>query len=351
LYTSERACSSAAGLDWSRRINAISSELPIPRSLRVIDSHTAGEPTRVVLPSGPEFNLGGGSLAERLACLRTKYDHLRRAILCEPRGSDVLVGAWLLEPDDADCDAAVIFFNNAGYLGMCGHGTIGVAATLAHLGRAGVQTGSGELRIQTPVGVVPVRMETPDRVTIDNVPASRYRSGVTVDVPEYGPVTGDVAWGGNWFFLAGEHRFALEKAAVDELTDFTWRIRLALSAGRVNGADGAEIDHIELFTAAHDPANDSRNFVLCPGKAYDRSPCGTGTSAKLACLAADGKLGPGKVWRQEGILGTVFEGSYRWAGVPAGGKVNPSITGSAYITSESTLLFDPSDPFRAGISE
>lgn len=263
----------------------------------------------------------------------------------------MLVGAWLLEPDEPDCDAAVIFFNNAGYLGMCGHGTIGVAATLAYLGRVEPPLGSGELRIQTPVGVVPVHMETPNRATIDNVTAYRYRAAVTVDVHGYGPVTGHVAWGGNWFFLAADHRFALQKSAVDDLTDFTWRIRLALSAACVTGADGAEIDHIEIFTAAHNPANDGRNFVLCPGKAYDRSPCGTGTSAKLACLAADGKLKPGQAWRQEGILGTVFEGSYRWAGNPADGKVNPSITGSAYITSETTLLFDPSDPFRAGISE
>jgi 4-hydroxyproline epimerase len=329
------------------RTRVIAAEIAIPRSLRIVDSHTAGEPTRVVLPSGTGPDLGRGSLAERFERLRTRYDHLRRAILCEPRGSDVLVGAWLLEPDDADCAAAVIFFNNAGYLGMCGHGTIGLAATLAHLGRIA----PGEHRIQTPVGIVLLRLDSPNRVTIHNVPAYRYRTGVKVDVPGYGSIIGDVAWGGNWFFLAGVEKKGLDKSAVDDLTAFTWSIRQALVAAGVTGAEGAEIDHIEIFTPPRDARNHSRNFVLCPGKAYDRSPCGTGTSAKLACLAADGKLEPGQIWRQEGILGSVFESSYRRNGGAVDGKVDPSITGSAFITAESTLLFDPGDPFHAGIPE
>jgi len=283
----------------------------------------------------------------RLQRLRSEHDALRRAILCEPRGSDVLVGAWLLEPDEPDCDAAVIFFNNAGYLGMCGHGTIGLAITLAHLGRIA----PGEHRIQTPPGTVTVQLLDASRAAIRNVPAIRFRKGVTVDVPGHWPVTGDVAYGGNWFFLVSEHGFALEKSNVDELTEFAWRIRQSLTAAGVTGAQGQEIDHVELFGAPLDRANQGRNFVLCPGKAYDRSPCGTGTSAKLACLAADGKLAPGEIWRQEGILGTVFEGSYEWAGDPADGIVIPSITGSAYVTGEATLLFDREDPFSAGIPE
>jgi 4-hydroxyproline epimerase len=264
----------------------------------------------------------------------------------------VLVGAWLLEPDGPDeaggpdCDAAAIFFNNAGYLGMCGHGAMGIAVTLAQLGRIE----PGEHRLQTPVGVVPFFLEGDNRVSICNVPAYRHRKAVTVEVPMHGPVTGDVAWGGNWFFLVDKHGMALEKSRVDDLTDFTWAIRQALAANGVTGADGAEIDHIELFGMAHDAANDSRNFVLCPGKAYDRSPCGTGTSAKLACLAADGKLAPRTRWRQEGILGTVFEASY-FADDPASGRILPSITGNAYITGETTLMFNANDPFRTGIPE
>ncbi len=309
--------------------------------ISVLDSHTAGEPTRCVITGGPD--LGGGTLAQRLERLRREHDGLRRAILCEPRGSDVVVGAWILPADTPECAAAAIFFNNAGYLGMCGHGTIGAAVTLAHMGRIA----PGVHRLQTPVGVVKVELHSAHRATIENVPAYRHMAKATVHVAGYGDVTGDVAWGGNWFFLIEKHGFDLSLGNVEQLTNFTWAVRGALEAEGVTGANGAEIDHIELFGPARDGANDSRNFVLCPGKAYDRSPCGTGTSAKMACLVADGKLAPGKVWRQEGILGTVFEGTVR----VENDAVIPSITGSAYMTGESTLLFDAYDPFRAGIGE
>jgi 4-hydroxyproline epimerase len=275
--------------------------------------------------------------------LRKDHDQFRRAILCEPRGSDVVVGAWLLESDLPGCVAAVIFFNNAGYLGMCGHGMIGVAITLAHMGRIG----PGMHSIQTPVGVVKVDLHSRDSATIENVPAYRHRTAVSVNVPGHGVVTGDVAWGGNWFFLVGDHPFSLELKNVEALTSFAWEIRKALNTAGITGADGAEIDHIELFGPPNAATNHSRNFVLCPGKAYDRSPCGTGTSAKMACLVADGKLTEGKAWRQEGILGTAFEGRVR----VENGLVHPRITGSAYVTAESTLLFDPADPFRHGIGE
>jgi 4-hydroxyproline epimerase len=315
-----------------------------PLRLGVVDSHTAGEPTRCVIAGTPD--LGSGPLTERLEVLRRDHDHYRRAVLCEPRGSDVLVGAFLLEPVDPMCAAGVIFFNNAGYLGMCGHGMIGLAVTLAHLGR--IQP--GEHAIETPVGTVEVQVHSGNRVTIRNVPAYRHLAGVTIPVPEYGAVTGDVAWGGNWFFLVGDHSFSLSIEDVETLTAFTWEIRKALKAAGITGANGAEIDHIELFTKAHDAANSGRNFVLCPGKAYDRSPCGTGTSAKMACLAADGHLKPGETWRQEGILGTVFEGSYA-VGEHGIDSIIPTVTGAAYVTAECTLIFDPADPFRLGVPE
>ena len=314
----------------------------LPIRLPVVDSHTAGEPTRCVLAL-PDS--GVGSVAQRLDHLRTRHDAWRRAILCEPRGSDVVVGAYLLPPEDKSHAAAVVFFNNTGYLGMCGHGMIGLAVTLAHLRR--IQP--GKHRLETPVGVVDILLHSPNRVTIRNVLAYRLRAAVTVLVPGYGPVTGDVAWGGNWFFLVGSHPFPLDIRQVEPLTAFTWAVRQALTAAGVTGTNDAEIYHIELYTAAHEPANHSRNFVLCPGKAYDRSPCGTGTSAKMACLAADGHLAPGQPWRQEGILGTVFEGSFKWA--QDGTGIIPTITGSAYITAESTLIYDPSDPFRLGVPE
>ena len=318
----------------------MSSAHPISK-ITVLDSHTAGEPTRCVIAGGPD--LGEGTLDERFERLRTQHDSLRRAILCEPRGSDVVVGAWILPADAPGCAAAVIFFNNAGYLGMCGHGTIGVAVTLAHMRRIL----PGTHRIQTPVGPVSVQLHDDHRATVENVPAYRHIHKATVQVPGHGAITGDVAWGGNWFFLVEQHSLALSLGNVEQLTNFTWAIRQALNDAGITGANGAEIDHIELFGPPHDPANHNRNFVLCPGKAYDRSPCGTGTSAKMACLVADGKLQPGQLWRQEGILGTVFEGSVRIDG----DRILPSITGSAYMTAESTLLFEAPDPFRSGIGE
>jgi 4-hydroxyproline epimerase len=311
-------------------------------AIEVIDSHTEGEPTRVVLAGGPE--LGAGSLTERRERLALGHDGFRSVVVNEPRGSDVVVGALLVEPEDRTCAAGVIFFNNVGYLGMCGHGTIGAVATLAHLGR--IQP--GEHRIETPVGVVRATLHGAGRVTVENVASYRHRKDVEVAVPGFGRVRGDVAWGGNWFFLIDGAPMALSVENRDGLTEYTWAIRQALRAQGITGAEGQEIDHVEVFAATQSGAG-NRNFVLCPGKAYDRSPCGTGTSAKLACLAEDGKLAPGALWRQEGILGTYFEGSYRRAN-GAGSAVIPRITGRAFITAESRLLLDPEDPFRMGIS-
>jgi 4-hydroxyproline epimerase len=309
------------------------------RRIQVVDSHTAGEPTRVVIAGGPD--LGAGTVAERLEVLRTRHDDFRSAVVNEPRGSDALVGALLCEPAAPSCSAGVIFFNNVGTIGMCGHGTIGLVVTLAHLGRIG----PGEHRIETAVGVVAARLHESGAVSVRNVPSYRHARGVRVEVPGHGTVTGDIAWGGNWFFLVEGHGQALELKNVEKLVELTWAVRQALSRQGVTGANGREIDHIELFGPSPRPGMDARNFVLCPGKAYDRSPCGTGTSAKLACLVADAKLAPGQVWRQEGILGTVFEGRAELAD----GGVVPTITGEAYVTAETTLLLDSRDPFAKGI--
>lgn len=309
-------------------------------SIEVIDSHTGGEPTRVIVSGGPD--LGSGSMMERLQRFRDRYEHLRAAAVREPRGSDVWVGALLCEPVDRDCVAGVIFFNNVGYLGMCGHGTIGLAVTLARRGLIG----PGEHRLETPVGRVSFTLHNNNRVSIDNVPSYRYRKAVPVEVDGIGEVRGDIAWGGNWFFLVSGHGQILQADNTDRLTDYCWRIRQALEQSGIRGGNGGEIDHIELFGPPSDTAlADSRNFVLCPGKAYDRSPCGTGTSAKLACLHADGLLKEGEVWRQESIIGSVFEGRVRLQS----GQLIPTITGSAYISAEARLVLEPEDPFIHGI--
>ena len=309
------------------------------RKVRVIDSHTGGEPTRVVISGGPD--LGNGTMAERLARFRNDFDSFRSAVVNEPRGSDVIVGALLCEPVDPSCATGVIFFNNVGYLGMCGHGTIGLVVTLAYLGRLG----PGKHRIETPVGEVTAELHETGEVTVANVPSYRKSQQVAIVVPGHGTIRGDVAWGGNWFFLVDVEGKQLELSRVDELTDFTWQIRQALNSQGIRGDDDQEIDHIELFTSSGRDGIDSRNFVLCPGKSYDRSPCGTGTSAKLACLVADGKLREGDVWRQESIVGSVFEGTV----AITNGKVLPRIKGSAHISSEATLILDENDPFCWGI--
>ncbi|RZJ13792.1 MAG: 4-hydroxyproline epimerase [Rubrivivax sp.] len=310
------------------------------KRIQVIDSHTGGEPTRVVIDGFPD--LGSGSMAERLAQLRDGHDRYRRATLLEPRGSDVLVGALLCRPQDPAHAAGVIFFNNAGYLGMCGHGTIGLVATLAHLGR--IQ--AGEHVIETPVGNVHATLHADGEVSVRNVPAWRLAAEVAVTLPTGQVVTGDIAWGGNWFFLCADHGEAIVPARVGPLTDFSDAVRQALHAQGHRGAQGQEIDHIELF-APDDAGADSRSFVLCPGRQYDRSPCGTGTSAKLACLAARGELQAGETWRQASVIGSVFEARYE--ATDDGESIVPTIRGQAFISAEATLIIDPADAFGWGL--
>jgi 4-hydroxyproline epimerase len=307
------------------------------QAIEVVDSHTGGEPTRVVVAGGPD--LGGGSLAERRERFRCEFDRFRSAVVNEPRGSDVVVGALLVPPQDASCAAGVIFFNNVGYLGMCGHGTIGLVATLAHLGRIG----AGVHRLETPVGIVSTTLHPGGEVSVANVPSWRAGKAVAADVPGIGRVAGDVAWGGNWFFLVAEHGQELSLSNVDALTDYCRRVRRAL-----NAQGFPDVDHVELFGAPVAPGANSRSFVLCPGNAYDRSPCGTGTSAKLACLAADGKLAEGDAWIQESIIGSTFTGKFRWLD-RAAGRVEPTITGRAFVNAEARLLLDHLDPFAYGI--
>jgi 4-hydroxyproline epimerase len=302
--------------------------------MKVIDSHTEGEPTRLVIEGGPD--LGRGSLSERRQIFAKQFDHYRKFAVDEPRGYDAIVGALLCEPEDTSCAAGLIFFNNTGYLGMCGHGAIGAAITLAHMGKIK----PGLHRFDTPVGIVGVQLLSTDRATIENVESYRYIEEVTVNVDGYGPMTGEVAWGGNWFFLCKDLPHELTMANLSKLTAAAEAVKQALIKAGITGKNGAEIDHIEFFGPPRAADSNSQNFVLCPGGAYDRSPCGTGTSAKLACLAAANKLKPGETWVQESIIGSRFEARYR---LGQNGGVIPRITGRAYVTAEATLLRDPRD--------
>ena len=335
-----------------------------------LDSHTGGEPTRLI-PSLP-FDLGTGSVADKLSTLKTHHDDLRRTVLLEPRGSDVLVGAYLVPPTDPTCQFGVIYFNNVGYLGMCGHGTIGLIASLAYLGKVT----PGVIRVETPVGVVeatlhnpslrggrhpdeaistseheiasgenqerPRNDEYPNKVSVQNIPAYRHLTHVPVTV-DGKTIHGDVAWGGNWFFLCHDHGLEVSMQNLEALTEFSWRVREQFTANGITGTNGAEVDHVELFAST--PDADSKSFVLCPGKAYDRSPCGTGTSAKLACLYSDGKLQVGQTWKQQSVVGSIFEGSVQLNGE----NIIPTITGEAWVMAEGTILVDERDPFGKGI--
>ncbi len=322
------------------------------QTIKIIDSHTAGEPTRLVIDGFPDLTEAGKDLSAQLAYLKDHHDQWRKRTILEPRGNDILVGALLCPPVNEDSVAGIIFFNNEGYLGMCGHGMIGVVVSLAYLGKITV----GRHRIDTPVGTVEAELHADGSVSINNVPAYRYRKQVTLDVPShltttgYGKVTGDIAWGGNWFFLINDHGFELDVKHSKALLDFTIAVQQALADNGITGKDGQVIDHVELFAESPNSVNhaDSKNFVLCPGGQYDRSPCGTGTSAKLACLASDGKLEPNTIWRQNSILDTQFEASYRLA---ENGDILPTIKGNAYICAETTLILDKNDPLLDGVGK
>jgi 4-hydroxyproline epimerase len=313
--------------------------------MQVIDSHTEGEPTRLVVSGGPP--LGTGSMAQRLEIFARDFDHYRAFAANEPRGYDAVVGALLCEPVDSSCAAGLIFFNNTGYLGMCGHGTIGAAVTLANMGRIAL----GHHRFETPVGQVSVHLSTPNQVTIENVPSYRFLKDVQLTIDGWGAITGDVAWGGNWFFLCYGAPCELITDNLQLLSHYANTVKIELEKKGITGADGSSVDHIEFFGPAISAGANSRNFVMCPGGAYDRSPCGTGTSAKLACLAASGSLKPGQIWVQESIIGSRFEALYSLPNSDQESQnsampllVIPSITGRAYLTARCELIADPNDP-------
>ncbi len=309
-------------------------------TIEVADSHTGGEPTRVVLSGFPD--LGEGPLTERRARFDRDFGKLRLALTTEPRAPLATVLALLTPPTDPASATGVLYADSGGSLGMCGHGTIGLIHTLAALERIR----AGRHTVETPVGPVEAELHPDGSVSIDNVESYRFKKGVTCLLPDHGPVTGDIAWGGNWFFITPASPVPLEPRHRDTLEAYARAIRQALEAGGITGADGAPIDHIELHAPPSRQEADSRNFVLCPTLTYDRSPCGTGTSARLACLAADGHLAPGETYRQEGFTGSLFEASYR----PGTHGIRPRIRGRAHLTARSRLLFEPDDPLVGPLS-
>jgi len=308
---------------------------------KVIDSHTGGEPTRVIIEGGP--NLGSGPISERARLLESKHNEFCRSVLCEPRGYDAMVGALIVSPVEENCLTGVIFFNTSQNLGMCGHATVGLLVTLYYLGKISL----GNYKIETPVGIISARLHDPNTVSVINVESYRLKKGVSIQVEQFGEITGDIAWGGNWFFLVNNSPISVQFENINRLLNFTSSIKNALKQQHITAPDGSEIDHIELFGKPINEQAQSKNFVLCSSGDYDRSPCGTGCSAKLACLAEEGLLSENKEWIQESIIGSLYSTRYSWS---TGGNIIPTITGKAFVISEATLHFNPLDPYSYGIS-
>jgi 4-hydroxyproline epimerase len=316
-----------------------------PLPICVVDSHTIGEPTRLVLDDAfvAGLDLGTGSVFSRREVFRSRYDDVRRALVTDPRGVEAMVGVILVPPADPTCDLGAFYFNRVGYLDMCGHATIGLAVSLGHTGRIT----PGPFRMETPAGVVGVEWHGGSDASFQSVTPRRIHRGLSIRCPDGSIVTGDVATSGLWFFICRDHGLPVVPEAIPQLLERSWAIRRSLGAAGVTGDTGEVIDHIVLMGPPLDPANSARNFVLCPDGAFDRSPCGTATSALVGCLHEDVQLAEGAVWRQESILGGLYEASVR----TQAGVLVPTVRGRAWITAEATLQFSADDPYRAGLPQ
>lgn len=333
--------------------------LQFSQVIQAVDSHTAAEPTRVITGGLPMIR--GATMADKRDELKRLHDPIRRSLVLEPRGHDAIILAYLLPPTHDDADLGVVFANDAGYLGMCGHGAIGLATTAVAMGLVAAVEPVTEITLDTPVGLIKCRVAVeggrPKSVTITNVPSFLYRQRVVVDVHGFGKVAADIAYGGNWFAFVEADQLGLmvEKAHLPVLMQAAIAIREALVRDGVRGVhpDSGEeevIDHVKLFVPLDGEHHGARALTLCPGTAYDRSPCGTGTSAKLAVLHAKGELKTGEQFDSESVLGTRF--AARVVAETTVGEfpaIVPEITGSAWITSFATFVIDPDDPCRHGI--
>ena len=333
--------------------------LQFAQVIQAVDSHTAGEPTRIVTGGLPP--LAGASMAEKRTILQRDHDGLRRALVLEPRGHDAIVLAYLLPPCTPGAHLGVVFANDAGYLGMCGHGAIGVATVAVAMGMVAAVEPVTEVVLDTPAGVVPCRVAVAGgkvkSVTITNVPSFLFAQRVVVPVHGFGKVAADIAYGDNWFAFVEADQLGLmvEKTHLPVLMQAATAVREALVREGVRGRhperSGDEIvDHVKLFAPLAGDEPGARALTLCPGAAYDRSPCGTGTSAKLAVLHAKGELEIGAWFRSQSVLATEFRARVvRETRVGPHPAIVPEVTGSAWITGFPTFVLDPEDPCRFGI--
>jgi len=325
------------------------------RFFTVIDSHTAGHPTRIVVGGLPKVR--GGSVAQKRDYIKSKMDYIRTLLCNEPRGHSCMYGAFLVEPSSEDADFGVIFFSTASYDDMCGHGTIGVATVLTEMNMVRREEPTTEVTFETPAGLV--RVETKvvggkvKSVSFVNVPAFLYKKDISIDVPGYGEVKGDVAFGGNWFFyvnakeigvrVRSENVDALARAGIAIKNEFNKEFDLVHPT---NPNISRKLLATSIIDIPVKNKNADQNNIVVEGKWVDRSPCGTGTSGRMAVLFAKNKLGLNEDFVNESITGETFRG--RLIGETKVGEypaVVPEITGNAYITGFNHIILDPDDPF------
>ncbi|RWP63420.1 MAG: 4-hydroxyproline epimerase [Mesorhizobium sp.] len=321
-----------------------------------IDGHTCGNPVRLVAGGGPLLN--GATMMERRAHFLAEYDWIRTGLMFEPRGHDVMSGSILYPPTRPDCDVAILFIETSGCLPMCGHGTIGTVTMAIEHGLVKPKT-PGLLRLDTPAGLVTAEYKQVgdyvEEVRITNVPSFLHAEGLTVECPQLGEISVDVAYGGNFYAIVEPQKTYRDMADHSAGDLIAWspvvRQRLNEKYAFVHpenpGID--RLSHILWTGAPTDSQADARNAVFYGDKAIDRSPCGTGTSARMAQLHAKGKLGTGDEFVHESIIGSLFKGRVEKevtvAGKPA---IIPSIGGWARMTGLNTIFIDDRDPFAHG---
>ncbi|CAN7198523.1 4-hydroxyproline epimerase [Caulobacter sp. LjRoot300] len=321
-----------------------------------IDGHTAGNPVRLVAGGAPL--LRGDTMSARRQDFLARFDWIRTGLMFEPRGHDMMSGGFLYPPTQPDCDAGVLFIETSGCLPMCGHGTIGIVTFALENGLITPRE-PGKLRLEVPAGVIDIAYETTgDRVTavkIRNVPAYLAEEGIAIDVPGFGPLMVDVAYGGNFYaIIEPQGAYAgIDALGAAEILRLSPIVR-TLVRDKVEPVHPLDptirgVSHVLWADAPRAPDADGRNAVFYGDRAIDRSPCGTGTSARLAHLAAKGRLKVGDAFVHESIIGSRFVGRVE-AQVELGGRaaIVPSIQGSAIATGHNILWIDRADPFWAG---
>jgi len=329
------------------------------RYIHAIDSHTMGEPTRVVVGGVP--NIPGKTLPEKKAYLEKNMDYLRKAIMHEPRGHNDMFGSILVQPVSDEADIGIIFMDGGGYLNMCGHGTIGASTIAVETGMVPKVEPYTELTLEAPAGLVKVRATVENgkvkEITFRNVPAFLYKQDVKINVPEIGEITLDISFGGSFFAIVDAKQLGVKIVPENatKLKDIGLKIRDIVNKEIEIQHPTLEhiktVDLVEIYDEPTNPEATLKNVVIFGEGQVDRSPCGTGTSAKLATLYAKGKIKEGELFVYESIIGTMFKG--RVVGTTKVGDfdaVIPEITGSAYITGFNTFVIDEDDPMKYGFS-